>query len=98
MTLNIQQIYDYAKLATLAYVDVSASSSPTAPSEIIGIAKSADAPGNSARIAESLGRQMLNPNGGITADITGQWTVLDPYFKMSGATGHSDPASGFAAK
>ena len=31
------------------------------------------------------------------ADITGRWTILDPYFKRSDATGHSDPASGFAA-
>ena len=33
--MNIQEIYDYAKLETLAYVDLSASSSPKEPDTII---------------------------------------------------------------
>ena len=97
MDLNIQQIYDYAKLATLAYVDLSTEENPTVPSVIIRVAKESNAPGNTARLPESLGIQMLNPGGAVSADITGQWTVLDLYFRKSEATGHSDPASGFAA-
>lgn len=98
MTLNIQQIYDYAKLATLAYVDLSASSSPKDPDTIIQIAKEAGAPGGTARIPEKLGTQMLNPNSEVPTDITGQWSVLDPYFiGYQNPNGHSDPASGFAA-
>ena len=97
MDLNIQQIYDYAKLATLAYVDLSTEENPTVPSVIIRVAKESNAPGNTARLPESLGTQTLNPSGAISADITGKWTILDPYFRKSEATGHSDPASGFAA-
>ena len=74
---------------------LSASNFPKDPSEIIRIAKADDAPGNSACIPEALGRQMFDPSK--PADISGRWTMLDPYFKTSSAAGHSDPASGFAA-
>ena len=94
-TLTIQQMYDYAKLSVLAYVDLSASDSPKNPDKIIDVASSSKAPGNSARIPEALGRQMFDPSK--PADISGRWTMLDPYFKTSSATGHSDPARGFAA-
>ncbi len=90
-TLTIQQIYDYAKLSTLAYVDVSSDSNylktSTTPDLIIQVAKRKNAPGNSARIPESLGTQMLAPDGAIQADLSGHWTVLDPYFKASAETG-----------
>ena len=95
INLTIQQIYDYAKLSVLAYVDLSAISSPKDPSEIVRIAKTDDPHGNSARLPEALGSQMFDSS--VPADISGHWELLDPYFKPSDATGHSDPASGFAA-
>ena len=94
--MTIQQMYDYAKLSVLAYVDLSKHVKTAITSKIIiDEAFSEDPPGNSARIPEPLGRQMFDP--GESADISGRWTMLDPYFKTSSATGHSDPASGFAA-
>ena len=85
--MTIQEIYDYAKLSTLAYVDLSTSVSPKNPDKIIEVAKGDDPPGNSARIPEALGRQMFDPSK--PADVTGRWTILDPYFKRSDDTGHS---------
>lgn len=94
--MTIQQMYDYAKLSVLAYVDLSKYEKDKVVSDvIIREAFSKDPPGNSARIPEALGRQMFDPSK--PADISGRWTMLDPYFKTSSATGHSDPASGFAA-
>lgn len=96
--MNIQEIYDYAKLATLSYVDLSKHSrSGLTAANVISEGKSTDNPGATERIPEVLGKQMLAPTADIPADITGKWTVLDPYFRPSGATGHSDPESGFAA-
>ena len=65
------------------------------PETIIDEGASERLPGNSERIPEALGRQMFDPSK--QADVTGRWTILDPYFKRSDDTGHSDPASGFAA-
>lgn len=98
--MNIQEIYDYAKLATLSYVDLSEhSKSELADAQIvIGEGASTLNPGDTARIPIALGTQMLGPTTSISTDITGQWTVLDPYFTANPTTtGHSDPASGFAA-
>ena len=102
--MNIQAIYDYAKLATLAYVDLSGYSRlGFSTADIIKEGVSNRNPGKTERIPTALGTQMFNPGGSlpdgtvISADTTGQWTVLDPYFNPSVATGHSDPASGFAA-
>lgn len=33
----------------------------------------------------------------FAADITGRWSLLDPYYRKSVETGHSDPNSGFSA-
>jgi hypothetical protein len=44
--MNIQAIHDYAKLATLAYVDLSAESSPKIPDTIFGLPKSYDTHGS----------------------------------------------------
>ena len=94
--MTIQQMYDYAKLSVLAYVDLSKyNKNKITPNDIVTEGAGARPPGNSARIPEPLGRQMFDP--GESADISGRWTMLDPYFKTSSATGHSDPASGFAA-
>lgn len=93
--MNIQAIYDYAKLATFCYVDLSALLSPKNIDEIIYAAAHADNPGATERIPTVLGSQMFDPR--FAADITGRWTLLDPYFRPHPDTGHSDPASGFAA-
>lgn len=77
MTLSIQSIYDYAKLSTISYVDLS-SESNCLPETIIRVASQSSYPGNSSRIPETLGFQTLDPSGSIPADITGKWTVLDP--------------------
>ncbi len=44
MTLNVQQIYDYATLATLAYVDLSAEPS-WKPEDIVRVANDTKPPG-----------------------------------------------------
>ena len=94
--MSIQQMYDYAKLSVLAYVDLSKhEKTAITPESIIDEGADKRPPGDSARIPEALGRQMFDPKE--PADISGRWTMLDPYFKTSSATGHSDPASGFAA-
>ena len=94
--MTIQEIYDYAKLSTLAYVDLSEHGQAEITPEIIveeGAGK--ENPGKSERIPEALGKQMFDPKK--PADVTGRWKILDPYFKRSDDTGHSDPVSGFAA-
>ena len=94
--MTIQEIYDYAKLSTLAYVDLSEhGQNDITPKIIVEEGSKTENPGNSERIPEALGRQMFDPSK--QADVTGRWTILDPYFKRSDDTGHSDPASGFAA-
>lgn len=104
--MNIQDIYDYAKLATLSYVDLSGYTKGLAviPTNVVKEGASDKNPGATERIPKSLGTQMLNPGATlpdgtiVSADITGQWTVLDPYFiGYQNPNGHSDPASGFAA-
>lgn len=94
--MNIQEIYDYAKLATLSYVDLSRYTRSTLDAtDVIKESASANNPGKQERISTALGDQMFNLLK--PADITGKWTILDPYFKADPSTGHSDPASGFAA-
>lgn len=86
--MTIQEIYDYAKLSTLAYVDLSEHGQAEITPEIIveeGAGK--ENPGKSERIPEALGKQMFDPKK--PADVTGRWTILDPYFKRSDDTGHS---------
>ena len=86
--MTIQEIYDYAKLSTLAYVDLSEhGQAEIIPEIIISEGSKKNPPGNSERIPEALGRQMFDPSK--PAYITGRWTILDPYFKRSDATGHS---------
>ncbi|MFA9949860.1 hypothetical protein [Dentiradicibacter hellwigii] len=86
--MTIQEIYDYAKLSTLAYVDLSKHGrDKITPEIIIDEGASERLPGKSARIPEALGRQMFDPKE--PADITGRWTILDPYFKRSDDTGYS---------
>ena len=62
--MSIQEIYDYAKLSVLAYVDLSehANAKPwcTAPQTIIDVSASTDPPGHSARLPEALGSQMFD--------------------------------------
>jgi len=97
--MNIQTIYDYSKLATLSYVDVSAVADPFDIGALVDVARRDSAPGSTARLPESLANQMFRPGDlgsdgqAIQADTTGQWKLLDPYFKKSDETGHSDPAS-----
>lgn len=97
--MNIQEIYDYAKLATLSYVDLSKYlRSGFTAKNVVDEGASIDNPGATKRVPTALGTQMLNPDNDTPADITGKWTVLDPYFTANPmTTGHSDPASGFAA-
>ena len=74
--MNIQEFYDYAKLATLSYVDLSkyARSGLTAKN-IVDEGASTDNPGATERVPTALGTQMLNPNSELPADITGKWTA-----------------------
>ena len=96
--LNIQAIYDYAKLANFAYVDLSRYlKGELKLKNIVDEAASEENPGATARIPKVLAKQMFAPATPEDADFTGTWTLLDPYFKTSDGTGHSDPASGFAA-
>lgn len=70
--MNIQEIYDYAKLATLSYVDLSGYAKGTAipPRKIVDEGISDQNPGKTKRIAQSLGEQMFAP--ALTADVTGK--------------------------
>jgi pimeloyl-ACP methyl ester carboxylesterase len=96
--MNIQKIYDYAKLATLSYVDLSEYAKKSdAIANVINKAASSQNPGKTERIPKILGTQMFAPTDNISTDITGKWSLLDPYFKTSADSGHSDPDSGFAA-
>lgn len=86
--MTIQEIYDYAKLSTLAYVDLSEHGrDKITPKIIIDEGASERLPGNSARIPRKLGEQMFDPD--TPAGVTGRWKILDPYFKRSDDTGHS---------
>ena len=61
--MTIQEIYDYAKLSTLAYVDLSEhGQAEITPEIIIDEGSNKNPPGNSARIPEALGKQMFDPS------------------------------------
>ena len=68
--MTIQEIYDYAKLSTLAYVDLSEhGQAEITPEIIISEGSNKNPPGKSERIPEALGRQMFDPSK--PADVTG---------------------------
>ena len=68
--MTIQEIYDYAKLSTLAYVDLSEhGQNDITPKIIVEEGSKTENPGNSERIPEALGRQMFDPSK--QADVTG---------------------------
>lgn len=87
----LETYYTFAKLSQAAYIDLS-------PAKING----AD-PKNNATIAQAAADQDRVPLSlaenifGAKSTTADTWTMLSPYYKTSGSTGHSDPSSGFAA-
>ena len=68
--MTIQEIYDYAKLSTLAYVDLSEHGrDKITPKIIVEEGAGKENPGKSERIPEALGKQMFDPKK--PADVTG---------------------------
>ncbi len=80
---ELETYYTYAKIAQAAYIDLSGFSTST----ITG-----------SDIAEAGREQGRTPLALGTAMFTGSnpWTMLSPYYRTGGRTGHSDPDSGFA--
>jgi len=69
--MTIQEIYDYAKLSTLAYVDLSEhGQNDITPEIIVEEGSKTENPGKSERIPEALGKQMFDPD--TAADVTGR--------------------------
>ena len=61
--MTIQEIYDYAKLSTLAYVDLSEhGQNDITPEIIVEEGSKTENPGKSERIPEALGKQMFDPD------------------------------------
>ena len=61
--MTIQEIYDYAKLSTLAYVDLSEHGrDKITPKIIVEEGAGKENPGDSERIPEALGKQMFDPS------------------------------------
>jgi Ca2+-binding RTX toxin-like protein len=85
--------YTYAKLAQAAYVDLSGYDRAT--TDLGSVAVNEAAKGDPQRMAEQLAKQFFGEGDYATPATT--WTLLDPYYKTSPETGHSDPDSGYAA-
>lgn len=86
----LETYYTYAKLSQAAYIDLSPSMIGTDnPFSNVRIAKAAD---DQERVPKTLAENIF----GVGASNTDPWTMLSPYYKTGGITGHSDPASGFA--
>ena len=86
---TLETYYAYAKLSQAAYIDLSPSMIGTlSPFDNAEIA-------NAARAQERVPLALANNIFGVGVSGTDTWTMLSPYYKTGGMTGHSDPASGF---
>jgi len=90
--MNILEIYyTYAKLSQAAYIDLSPAKIGT--DNPFGITRIAQAAADQERVPEFLAKDIFGVVNPSPADT---WTMLSPYYKTGGITGHSDPSSGFA--
>jgi Ca2+-binding RTX toxin-like protein len=85
--------YTYAKLAQAAYIDLSGYDRATAMQG--GTAADEAVTGDPQRLPKQLADQLFGVSNDYSTPAT-TWTLLDPYYKTSAASGHSDPASGYA--
>lgn len=87
---TLETYYTYAKLSQAAYIDLSplaiGDKNPFSNDDIAQAAK------DQQRAPLALAQNIFSNN----ASDPERWTMLSPYYRTGGRTGHSDPTSGFA--
>jgi len=87
----LETYYTYAKLSQAAYIDLSGVAAPLNSVEIVNAASS----NAQQRVPLELAKNVFGV-GDNNTNPADTWTMLSPYYKTGGITGHSDPSSGFA--